>query len=259
MNNYRNKGNITLVGAGPGDPDLITLKAAKALNRADIVFYDALVNPLILEHARQANQIFVGKRKGLHRFPQGRINEMIVEAALEGQRVVRLKGGDAMVFGRAMEELSSARALELEVNIVAGISAYSGIVAEQQIPLTKRCTYESFWVCTGYTCDGDISKDIHLAAQSSATVVVYMGMTHIARIVAAFRQHKPADYPVGIYQEGTLDSARHVVGKLDNIVDLKKQYAIRNPAILVFGPAVLEGLDPAGLAKERNLSAAYHS
>lgn len=259
MRNYNNKGNITLVGAGPGDPDLITLKAVKALNKADIVFYDALVNPLVLEHARQANQIFVGKRKGLHRFSQDRINDMIVEAALKGQRVVRLKGGDAMVFGRAMEELSSARTMGLEVDIVAGISAYAGIVAEQQIPLTKRCTYESFWVCTGYTCDGDISKDIHLAAQSTATVVVYMGMTHIARIVEAFRQHKPADYPVGIYQEGTLDSARHLVGKLDNIADLKRQHAIRNPAILIFGPAVLEGLDPVGLTKESKLSEAYHS
>lgn len=259
MRNYNTKGKITLVGAGPGDPDLITLKAVKALNKADVVFYDALVNPLILDHARQANQIFVGKRKGLHRFPQGRINEMIVAAALEGKQVVRLKGGDAMVFGRAMEELSSARSLGLEVHIVAGISAYSGIVAEQQIPLTKRCTYESFWVCTGYTCDGGISEDIYLAAQSSATVVVYMGMTHIDQIVAAFRQHKGGDYPVGIYQEGTLDTARHIVGNLDNIVALKSQHAIKNPAIIVFGAAVLEGIDPTGLAHQNNLAEVYHS
>lgn len=259
MHNYNNKGNITLVGAGPGDPELITLKAVKALNKADVVFYDALVNPIILDHASQANQIFVGKRKGLHHFPQQQINQMVVDAALRGQRVVRLKGGDAMVFGRAMEELSSARAMGLEVSIIAGISAYAGIVAEQQIPLTKRCTYESFWVCTGYTCDGGISEDIHLAAQASATVIVYMGMTHIARIVDAFRQHQPADYPVGIYQEGTLDSARHLVGNLETIVELKAQYQLRNPAILVFGPAVLEGLDPIGLARARKLSAVYHS
>jgi uroporphyrin-III C-methyltransferase len=259
MRNYNDKGKITLVGAGPGDPDLITLKAVKVLNKADVVFYDALVNPLILDHARQANQIFVGKRKGLHRFPQGRINEMMVAAALEGKQVVRLKGGDAMVFGRAMEELSSARSLGLEVNIVAGISAYSGIVAEQQIPLTKRCTYESFWVCTGYTCDGGISEDIYLAAQSSATVVVYMGMTHIDQIVTVFRQYKGGNYPVGIYQEGTLDTARHVVGNLDNIVALKTQHAIQNPAIIVFGPAVLEGIDPTGLAQQHKLAEVYHS
>lgn len=259
MHNYNTKGKISLVGAGPGDPELITLKAVKALKKADIVFYDALVNPLILDHARQANQIFVGKRKGLHRFPQQKINEMIVQAALEGREVVRLKGGDAMVFGRAMEELSSARALGLQVEIIAGISAYSGIVAEQQIPLTKRCTYESFWVCTGYTCEGGISKDILLAAQSSATVVVYMGMTHLARIVKVFRQHQPADYPVGIYQEGTIDSAQHLVGNLENIVGLKKQYGMRNPAILIFGPAVLEGLDPAGLTREVTFAETYQA
>lgn len=203
MHNYNTKGKITLVGAGPGDPDLITLKAIKVLNKADVVFYDALVNPVILDHARQANQIFVGKRKGLHRFPQGRINEVIV--------------------------------------------------AEQQIPLTKRCTYESFWVCTGHTCDGGISKDIYLACQSSASVVVYMGMTHIDQIVTAFRQHKGGNYPVGIYQEGTLETARHVVGNLDNIVALKTHHAIKNPAIIVFGPAVLEGIDPTGLAQQNHL------
>ena len=233
MHNYKTKGKITLVGAGPGDPDLITMKAVKALNKADVVFYDALVNPIILDHAYQARQIFVGKRKGLHRFPQQRINEMIVAAAEQGQQVVRLKGGDAMVFGRAMEELHAARALNLEVEIVAGISAYCGIMAQQQIPLTKRCTYESFWVTTGYTCDGDISQDIYLAAQSTATVVVDMGMQHIQRFVAAFRQHKSADYPVGIYQDGTLDTAQHIVGTLDNIVELKAQHGIRNPAIIV--------------------------
>ncbi len=250
MHNYKHKGKITLVGAGPGDPDLITLKAIKKLNKADVVFYDALVNPVILDHAYQAKQVFVGKRKGLHRFSQDRINEMIIGAAQEGQKVVRLKGGDAMVFGRAMEELTAARSLGLETEVVAGISAYCGIMAQQQIPLTKRCTYESFWVTTGYTCDGKISEDIHLAAKSSATVVVYMGMTHIIDIINAFRQHKPADYPVGIYQDGTLDTARHVIGNLDNIVELKQQHRIKNPAIIVFGAAVLEGLDPIGLAQK---------
>lgn len=250
MPNYNTKGRITLVGAGPGDPDLITLKGIKALGAADIVFYDALVNPTLLEHASQAELFFVGKRKGQHRFPQQRINEMIVEAASVGKRVVRLKGGDALVFGRAMEELSAARALGISVEIVAGISAYCGIAAEQHIPLTKRCTYESFWVTTGFTCDGGISKDIELAAQSSATVVVYMGMTNLADIIDAFKIHKPLDYPVGIYQEGSLPSARHIVGNLDNIVELKEQYQISNPAVIIVGPAVLEGIDPVGLLQE---------
>jgi len=233
-------GKVTLVGAGPGDPDLFTIKGLKALQKAEVILYDALINPKLLNHNRTAKKIFVGKRRGFTKETQVEINKLIVEYALKGFNVVRLKGGDPLVFGRACEELEVARSFKIQTAIVPGISSYSGIAAQHQIPLTKRATHESFWVVTGHTKSGEISSDIALAAQSSATVVVLMGMRFLPGIVDTFRQHKGGDYPVAVIQNGTTPAEKSLVADLDSLVDLVNTFNIDNPAALIFGSAVID-------------------
>ena len=235
-----NNGKVTLVGAGPGDPDLFTIKGLKALQKAEVILYDALINPKLLDHNRTAKKIFVGKRRGFTKKTQVGINELIVEYALKGFNVVRLKGGDPLVFGRACEELEVARSFKIQTAIVPGISSYSGIAAQHQIPLTKRAAHESFWVVTGHTKSGEISSDITLAAQSSATVVVLMGMRFLPEIVDTFRQHKGGDYPVAVIQNGTTPAEKSLVADLDSLVDLVNTFDIDNPAALIFGSAVID-------------------
>ena len=233
-------GKVTLVGAGPGDPDLFTIKGLKALQKAEVILYDALINPKLLNHNRTAKKIFVGKRRGFTKETQVEINKLIVEYALKGFNVVRLKGGDPLVFGRACEELEVARSFKIQTAIVPGISSCSGIAAQHQIPLTKRAAHESFWVVAGHTKSGEISSDIALAAQSSATVVVLMGMRFLPGIVDTFRQHKGGDYPVAVIQNGTTPAEKSLVADLDSLVDFVNTFNIDNPAALIFGSAVID-------------------
>lgn len=234
----KTKGTLTLVGAGPGDPELITLKGIRALENAEVILYDALVNPELLKHNTTGEHFFVGKRKGAHSFKQQEINQMLVEFVNEAKHVVRLKGGDVSVFGRASEEITFAEKNGISPVIIPGISSYSGIAAAHRIPLTKRCTYESIWVTTGYTCDGKPSEDIAHAAKSSATVVILMGMSHLDEIVSIFKKHKADNYPIGIVQNGTLPNEKWVIGTLENIAEKVKENAISNPATIFVGPAV---------------------
>lgn len=234
----KTKGALTLVGAGPGDPELITLKGLNAIKKAEVILYDALVNPEILTHNTTGKHYFVGKRKGEHAFKQSEINTMLVEFVQEGKNVVRLKGGDVSIFARAAEEIAYVEKHGISPTLVPGISSYSGIAATHRVPLTKRCTYESIWISTGYTCDGKPSQDIAQAAQSSATVVLLMGMSYLEEIVAIFKQYKPANYPVGIVQNGTLPHEKWVVGNLKNIVSIVNEKNISNPATIFIGPAV---------------------
>lgn len=237
-----NKGRIILVGAGPGDPDLLTLKGLKAIQTADVILYDALVNKKLLEYNLLADKVFVGKRKGHHSFSQSEINTLAVRFAHEGNKVVRLKGGDVGIFARSAEELEYAQMMGVDTEMIPGISSYSGIAAAHQIPLTKRCAYESLWITTGHTCDGNVSQDINLAAQSSATVVVFMGMSHLDEIIKTFQTHKPDDYPVAIVQHGTLPNERHIVSNLKNVVADVKEAGLGSPALIIVGNAVKEGV-----------------
>ncbi|MCH1517729.1 MAG: uroporphyrinogen-III C-methyltransferase [Flavobacteriaceae bacterium] len=239
MNNF-NKGEITLVGAGPGDPELLTIKGLNAIRNADVILYDALINPKLLEHNRHAEKVFVGKRRGFARKNQEEINQLLVEYALKEKKVVRLKGGDPLIFGRAAEELTIAQLFGIPTQVIPGISSFVGIAAQHQIPLTKRATYESVWITTGHTHDGKISSDIAIAAQSKATVVVLMGMRFLADIIAAFRRYKPADYPVAIIQNGTTAAERVIVGSLENIIEQVEEQKIGNPANIIFGHAVTD-------------------
>ncbi len=230
---------LSLVGAGPGDPDLITLKAIKTLKTADVILYDALANSALLEYARpDAIKVFVGKRAGQHAFQQLNINRMIIEYANSHGHVVRLKGGDPFVFGRGQEEKEYALQHGLEVEIVPGISSVFSVPALQNIPLTSRGASESFWVVTGTTRDGNLSEDMQLAAQSSATVVILMGMKKLKLITDLFTQHRSIDEPIAIIQNGTCENEKAGVGNLKNIHQIAEKLQLGSPAIIVIGAVV---------------------
>lgn len=229
---------LTIVGAGPGDIELITIKAIKALEAADVVLYDALVNEELLEYAKQAKIVFVGKRLGCHAYSQDQINELIVAMAQTHGHVVRLKGGDPFVFGRGSEEIEYAHKFGLETAIVPGISSSMGVPALNGISLTQRQVAESFWVITGTTSDHKLSKDVTLASQSSATVVILMGMHKLSEIVAVYQSNRTDDLPIAIIQNGTRKDQKKVVGTLDSICALVKDQQISSPAIIVIGEVV---------------------
>ena len=235
---YNSTPRLTVVGAGPGDEDLITLKAVKVLKDADVVLYDALVNPLLLKHAPQAKHIFVGKRKGFQRFSQDEINDLIVKYAIGFGHVVRLKGGDSFVFGRGAEEMEYATQHGLETEVVPGISSSLSVPALQNIPLTKRGSAESFWVITGTTKDRSISKDVALAAQSTATVVILMGMSKLSEITALFKSAGKAQLPVAIIQNGTTLHEKIAVGTIATIEEEVRKNGLSNPAVIVIGEVV---------------------
>jgi len=227
---------LTLVGAGPGDPELITVKAIRVLGAADVVMYDALVAPELLDYCRpDALKVYVGKRKGAHSFTQEEINPLILHYAQQYSHVVRLKGGDPFVFGRGYEEAEFARHHGIEVALVPGISSTYAVPAMAGVPLTSRGVAESFWVVTGTTKDGQLSSDLQLAAQSSATVVVLMGIHQLPKIVDLFTAIGKASLPVAIIQNGTTPNERMVFGRVSDILDRVEKEGISNPAVIVFG------------------------
>ena len=234
---------LILVGAGPGDIELITLKAIKALKRADVVLYDALANNELLDYCQSdCEKIYVGKKSGEHIAQQKNINELIVEHASKNKVVVRLKGGDPFVFGRGHEELEYAKNFDIKVSVVPGISSSVAVPASHFIPLTKRGINESFWVVTGTTRSEQFSADLIQAAQSSATVVILMGMKNLSRIVDVFTEYRSESEPVGIIMNGTMPNEKHVYGELKTIVELVKTNNIKSPAIVVVGKVVNERL-----------------
>lgn len=229
---------LTVVGAGPGDADLITLKAIKALRSATVVLYDALVNKELLDYAPNAEKIFVGKRKGCYAYQQEQINDLIVSRAKTHGHVVRLKGGDPFVFGRGAEEMEFAAQHGVNVAVVPGISSALSVPANQQIPLTKRGSSESFWVITGTTKEHKLSNDIALAAKSSATVVILMGMSKLAEITALFVAEGKSELTVAIIQEGTTEREKIGIGTISTIETKVRQQQLTNPAIIVIGEVV---------------------
>ena len=222
-----NTPKLTLVGAGPGDVDLITVKAIRVLKTADVVLYDALVNEELLEYINaDAEIIFVGKRRGCYRYQQEQINELIVALANSKGHVVRLKGGDPFIFGRGAEEMEYAASFGIETAFVPGISSSLAVPAYQNIPLTKRGSSESFWIITGTTKDHKISSDVALAAKSNATVVVLMGMGKLPEIIALFQRENKHNLPVAIIQNGTRAHAKVGIGTIDTILEVVKEKAL---------------------------------
>ena len=229
---------LTVLGAGPGDIELITLKAIKALENADVVLYDALVNEELLSYAKNAELIFVGKRKGCYVYQQDQINELIVSRAKSHGHVVRLKGGDPFVFGRGAEEMEYAASHGLEVAMVPGISSCLSVPAYQNIPVTKRGAAESFWVITGTTKEHKLSTDVALAAKSSATVVILMGMSKLPEIVELFKTECKSETPIAIIQNGTRADEKIGIGTITTIVDIVEKERLSNPAIIIIGEVV---------------------
>ena len=233
-----NKPKLTIVGAGPGDVELITLKAIKALAEADVVLYDALVNEELLQYAKHAEIIFVGKRFGCHAYSQDQINDLIVSMAKKYGHVVRLKGGDPFVFGRGSEEIDFAQQFDIETAIVPGISSALGVPASNGISLTQRKIAESFWVITGTTSDHKLSKDVALASKSSATVVILMGMNKLDEIVSLYQCNRTDDLPIAIIQNGTKNTEKKVIGTISTITQLVKDNELASPAIIIIGEVV---------------------
>ncbi|WP_281979366.1 uroporphyrinogen-III C-methyltransferase [Tenacibaculum mesophilum] len=235
----KNQPKLTVVGAGPGDADLITLKAIKALEQADVVLYDALVNNELLGYVNpNAELIFVGKRRGCYRYQQEQINELIVARGFSHGHVVRLKGGDPFIFGRGAEEMEYAAKHGLEVAVVPGISSSLAVPAYQNIPLTKRGSSESFWVITGTTKQHQLSNDVALAAKSSATVVILMGMGKLSEIIQLFKQEGKNELPVAIIQNGTTPEEKIGIGTVDTIEEVVAKNNLSNPAIILLGDVV---------------------
>nr|WP_299169272.1 uroporphyrinogen-III C-methyltransferase [uncultured Allomuricauda sp.] len=232
------KGKLTVVGAGPGDVDLITLKGIKALQSSDVVLYDALVDTDLLDYAPNTEQIFVGKRKGCYAYQQEQINELIVSRAALHKHVVRLKGGDPFVFGRGAEEMEYAAEQGVEVAVVPGISSSVSVPAFQNIPVTKRGAAESFWVITGTTKEHKLSKDVALAAKSNATVLILMGMSKLGEIMELFKKEGKLDIPVAIIQNGTKSNEKIGIGTVASIEYKAREQQLSNPAIIVIGEVV---------------------
>jgi len=230
---------ITLVGAGPGDADLITIKGIKALKTADVVLYDALVNEELLEFAPEnAVKVYVGKRSGDHSFSQDNINKLMVDYAINYGHVVRLKGGDPFVFGRGYEELDHAASYSIPATVIPGISSSISVPGLQQIPVTHRGLSESFWVVTGTTSDGKVSNDLYEAARTNATIVVLMGLHKLAEITRIFKNEGKNRLPVAVIQSGSTENEKVAIGIIDTIVELVEEKQISSPALIVIGEVV---------------------
>jgi uroporphyrin-III C-methyltransferase len=234
---------LSVVGAGPGDPGLITLKAIKVLQRADVVLYDALANVEFLGYApKSSEKIFVGKRPGLHHQQQTAINEMIVAQANKPAHVVRLKGGDPMVFGRGHEELVHAARHGISGDYVPGISSPLAVPALAGISLCSRNEQEGFWVLTGTLKDQSLTKDLILAAKSSSPLVILMGMKKLETIMKLFETYRGAHEMAAVIQNGTLPTEKRVVGRVTEIAQKVKKRGVSSPAIIVIGHTISQYL-----------------
>ncbi|MEN9443130.1 MAG: Uroporphyrinogen-III C-methyltransferase [Bacteroidota bacterium] len=234
---------ITLVGAGPGDPELLTVKAVRALERADAVLYDALVGKEILELIpNTAIKVFVGKRKGICQYNQDEINELIVKHAHKYGHVVRLKGGDPFVFGRGAEEIDYAHQRGIATAVIPGLSSSITVPASKGIAVTKRGIAESFWVMTGTTKAHQLSEDVRIAAQSSATLVILMGVHRLHEIVPILQHAGKGQTPIAIIQNGTTPDEKIGVGVVDTIQAIVEAQQLASPAIIVVGEVVRESI-----------------
>jgi uroporphyrin-III C-methyltransferase/precorrin-2 dehydrogenase/sirohydrochlorin ferrochelatase len=247
-------GMVHLVGAGPGDPDLLTLKAHRLLQRADVVVYDRLVSREVLGMARRdAERIYVGKRRGNHCVPQDEINERLVALARAGRSVVRLKGGDPFVFGRGGEEVDALLAAGIAVEVVPGITAALGCAASAGIPLTHRDHAQACVFVTGHTRDGKVDLDWPMLARPRQTVVIYMGADTLPAIVRQLVQHGlPPSTPVALIENGTTEEERRVVGTLATIERQAVRARLQGPTLCMVGEVV-------GAATARNTEFHFES
>ncbi|MBI4207876.1 MAG: uroporphyrinogen-III C-methyltransferase [Betaproteobacteria bacterium] len=228
-------GKVYLVGAGPGAPDLITLRGADVLKRADIVFHDALVHPATLALARRAAKVAVGKRCGKHSTAQRFINKRLIDAAHNYRIVVRLKGGDPLLFGRAQEEIAALRGAGIDYEIVPGITAALGAAAEAGISLTQRGRARSVAFVTPRVGEGEAPSGWAKSAAAADTAVIYMGAGQAAEIAAALiAQGVARDTPTAIVENATLPQARRFVMPLSELAGAG-ELGISGPAVIMLG------------------------
>lgn len=251
----KTSGVVHIVGAGPGDPELLTLKALRLLQDADVVFYDRLVGEGVLELIRRdATRVPVGKAKSNHTVPQGEIHELMIAAAREGKRVVRLKGGDPFVFGRGGEELEAVEAAGIEAHVVPGISSALGCAASAGLPLTHRDHAQSVTFVTGHAKAGGVPElDWKSLAVKNHTLVVFMGVgTAPAIAERMIRAGRAASTPVAVIENGTRDNEVRAFGTLAQLPDLITRHGIEGPALLIIG-------EVAALPAEARALAAQHA
>ncbi len=230
---------ITLVGAGPGDPELITRKGWKALQSANVVLYDALISPELLDELPASTlKVYVGKRAERHSFRQEDINLLLVQYALQYGQVVRLKGGDPFIFGRGFEELSYAQSFDIPVEVIPGISSSTALTALQGVPLTSRGFSHGFWVVTATIRSGAFSKDLTLAAQSNSTVVILMGMRKLPQIMELFKDNGKQLTPAMVIQNGSQANEKTVVGTVNDLANRCLESGVGAPGIIVVGSVV---------------------
>ena len=233
-------GKVYLVGAGPGDPDLLTLRAAKLLSLADAVVVDHLVSREILELVRvDAELIYVGKQESLHTLPQEGINALLVRLAKQGKNVVRLKGGDPFIFGRGGEEAEVLVAEQVSFEVVPGITSASGASAYAGIPLTHRDYAQSCVITTGHLKDGSLNLAWENLVLPRQTVVIYMGLGALGEISKQLIAHgQTPEMPVAVIENGTTKRQRVVTGNLSNIAQLVKTEGLQSPSLIIVGEVV---------------------
>jgi uroporphyrin-III C-methyltransferase len=240
---------ITLVGAGPGAADLITLRGLRAIRSADVVLYDALSAPELLDDAPAgAIKYYVGKRAGRHSHRQESINELLVRLAYRYGHVVRLKGGDPFVFGRGHEETAYARQYGVPTEVVPGISSAISVPELQGVPPTRRGLSESFWVLTAATRHGTLSADVQLAARSNATAIILMGMRRLEEIMTVFLAQGRGGTPVMVVENGSRPDESVFLGSVATIAERVRNSYRGGPGLIVVGEVVGLHLDYAKAA-----------
>jgi uroporphyrin-III C-methyltransferase/precorrin-2 dehydrogenase/sirohydrochlorin ferrochelatase len=260
----RSSGCVYLVGAGPGDPELLTLKAVRLLERADVIVYDNLVSSGVLDFASpDAQRIFAGKRRNEHTLRQEQINGLLVQLAREGKQVVRLKGGDPFVFGRGGEEMQELAAHGVDFEVVPGVTAACGVASYAGIPLTHRDHAQGCLFVTGHLKDGSANLDWEALVRPHQTVVIYMGLNALPDICRQLMAHgAPATRPIAAVQHGTLATQQVLTGTLSDLPAKVAVSGFTSPSLLIVGDVVklhgsLHWFDPQTAAASQ-LSPAHH-
>ncbi len=235
-----NTGEVWLIGAGPGDPDLLTFRALRLMQQADVVLYDRLVSQAILDLTRRdADRIYVGKQRADHAVPQGEINQQLVDLALKGKNVVRLKGGDPFIFGRGGEEIELLAANKVPFQIVPGITAASGCATYAGIPLTHRDHSQSCLFVTGHLKDGTVDLNWPLLATPNQTVVIYMGLIGLPTICEQLIAHGVSkDMPIALVQQGTTTNQKVFTGTLATMNQTIEGQKVQAPTLIIIGSVV---------------------